>query len=499
MDQETVQIIVGMKVNDYRTKKGISLKDLAQQSGLSTSYINEIEKGKKFPKIEKMIQLAKGLDVPYETLTSTRLEGDLAPLNNVLHSPMIQEFPFYLFGTSARELIQLMGSHPQEMDILARMLTELGRKYDVGMDHFFHTALRCYQMIHNNFFPDLEAFADQFRKQVKLGNKDLVTHEHMRQALISGCRWKLVEKAPEELPENLRSQRCFVLPKRNELWLNRRLTSAQRGFVYARELGYHLMQVKDRSLTSPTLRVGNFAHVYDNFRASYFAGALLIPRRRFQLDLKRIFAMESWADARETLLNLTTTYGVTPETLFYRLSELIPQFFRTKNVHFTVFSKPAGATQVRLEQQLNMSQLHIPNGTGLNENFCGRWLSVTQLHVLEKHEGGGAILAAQRSKFLSFGTEFFCMTVAYRGTLRPGTLFSATVGFPLNTALKGTVKFWADDAIPFRELGQTCERCPLTPEQCVERQAPPHLYEARQARKARIASLETLLEDSGDA
>ena len=43
----------------FQTIKGFGLKQLAALTGLSASYINEIEKGKKYPKAEKIMMLAE--------------------------------------------------------------------------------------------------------------------------------------------------------------------------------------------------------------------------------------------------------------------------------------------------------------------------------------------------------------------------------------------------------------------------------------------------------
>ena len=42
-----------MKLSCFRQEKGFGLKQLTALTGLSASYINEIEKGKKYPKAEK--------------------------------------------------------------------------------------------------------------------------------------------------------------------------------------------------------------------------------------------------------------------------------------------------------------------------------------------------------------------------------------------------------------------------------------------------------------
>ena len=65
------KLILGLKVKQLRTKKGYSFSKLAKITGLSGSYLNEIEKGKKYPKTDKLRILSEGLEVSYEELTST--------------------------------------------------------------------------------------------------------------------------------------------------------------------------------------------------------------------------------------------------------------------------------------------------------------------------------------------------------------------------------------------------------------------------------------------
>ncbi len=64
MDSEKVKIIFGLKLRQLRHEKGYSLVELAEKAGISISYINEIEKGKKYPKAEKIMTLAKALNKP---------------------------------------------------------------------------------------------------------------------------------------------------------------------------------------------------------------------------------------------------------------------------------------------------------------------------------------------------------------------------------------------------------------------------------------------------
>ena len=77
---------------------GFSLKDLSQESGLSHSYLNEIEKGKKYPKLEKLQKLADALGVAVDELVSAKMGRQLHPLLSFLESDLATSLPLSAFG-----------------------------------------------------------------------------------------------------------------------------------------------------------------------------------------------------------------------------------------------------------------------------------------------------------------------------------------------------------------------------------------------------------------
>ena len=46
-NKETIRLIFGLKLRQIRQEKKLSLVELSKQTGISQSYLNEIEKGKK--------------------------------------------------------------------------------------------------------------------------------------------------------------------------------------------------------------------------------------------------------------------------------------------------------------------------------------------------------------------------------------------------------------------------------------------------------------------
>ena len=74
MEKEDIKLIFGLKLKQIRTEKDLSLFGLSKLTGLSKSYLNEIEKGKKYPKTDKIVLLSEKLEISYDNLVSLRLE-----------------------------------------------------------------------------------------------------------------------------------------------------------------------------------------------------------------------------------------------------------------------------------------------------------------------------------------------------------------------------------------------------------------------------------------
>ena len=78
MEEEYIKLIFGLKLKQIRTDKSLSLFGLSKLTGLSKSYLNEIEKGKKYPKTDKIAMLSAKLDIPYDHFVSLKLDKNLA-------------------------------------------------------------------------------------------------------------------------------------------------------------------------------------------------------------------------------------------------------------------------------------------------------------------------------------------------------------------------------------------------------------------------------------
>ena len=76
------RLIFGLKLKQARSNKGYSLAELSGRTSVSISFLNEIEKGKKYPKHEKINSIASALRVSTEWMLTSELDKNFHPLLN---------------------------------------------------------------------------------------------------------------------------------------------------------------------------------------------------------------------------------------------------------------------------------------------------------------------------------------------------------------------------------------------------------------------------------
>jgi Zn-dependent peptidase ImmA (M78 family) len=455
---------------------------------MSPSYVTEIEKGRKYPKTDKILRMAEVLGKSYDELVSIKLAPGLNYLETALASPLLQEFPFDEFGLELGDLVNILTRVPAKASALLHAMLEIGRQHNLNQEHFLRAALRSYQEIHENYFADIEEAAECFRREFDVVDKQPLALASLEELLRARFNytfdWKQLSRDP--LLAGYRSVLLEGSPR--ILLLNNRLQKRQIKFLLARELGYQVLGLQERATTSAPDQVNSFQQVLNDFRASYFAGSLLMPQAAMLADIRELFAQPSWQPSR--FLQLLATYDVTPEMLLYRFSELIPQFFGIP-LHFLRFH--SNGERYQLVKQLNMSRLLLPGGSALDEHFCRRWLTGRLLREMEAAPNREQPLpGAQISEFYESQERFLCIGFARPLVLSPDVMSSVIVGFRANRVLQDTIAFAADPSIPRVIINETCERCPLPLDVCPVRAVPPYALLAEAEKAERQAALRCL-------
>jgi len=492
MKENHLRIIFGLKIKQLRTDKGLSGKALAEAAEMSVSYLNEIEKGKKFPKKEKIEALGRALGITSEELMQVNLPRELGPLEELLSSNFLNELPLDLFGIELSKVVEIIANAPKRVGAFISTLVDLSRNYALAEEHFYFGVLRSYLEMHNNYFPEIEKEVERFAKKYKVPMQGKVSEEVLMKILEKHFGYTIEEDGLTEYPE-LKDVRAVYDPKKKRLLMNNGLSEVQKAFQYAKELGFNVLDLGERANTSSLVRVKTFEEVLNHFKANYFAAALLINRKSFIEDMKLFLGRSTWEG--EALAKIMGKYQASPETLLQRLTNLLPEYLDLNKIFVLRFiHTPADNTFV-IDKELHLHQRHHPHSNGLYEHYCRRWLSISLLSDLYNMQQDGkytgTIVGAQISKYYNTEDEYFCMTFARPAYPSPDKNVSVTVGVLLDENSRSKIKFLNDPSITCKVVNQTCERCPI--EDCKERAARPKVVQAREYRRKVASALKDIM------
>jgi transcriptional regulator with XRE-family HTH domain len=469
-----IKLIFGLKLKQMRQEKNMLLSDLAFKSGLSISYLNEIESGKKYPKSDKIALLAEALKVPYDKMVSLKLMRNLTPIEDFLESNILEQLPLDHYGIDINKLIMLMANSSLQLSALIAAFIEMAKTSELSQNNFSRTALRTFKEFNDNYFEDLEIAVRDFSKEFKLKGSYKIEFNQLKDILEKSYKYDVDESSLNNYPELSELRAVVLKSKKSKLLLNNKLSDAQKAFVAGKELAYNYLGIKDRSYIYSSLSLKTFDHLLNYFKASYFATALIINSNLLITDLGSFFKSKKWSGDR--FLSLINKYNATTEMFFQRITNLSPKYFSLNNLFFLRFNYDTLLKAYRLSNELRLNTRHNPGGYQENEHYCRRWVSFETINKMESKlkkdkKFSGRTVGILHSKFLESKDEYLCISVAQRGNLQKNTFSSLTIGFQLNDNLKNKIKFWNDPQIPMKIVNDTCEKCKIL--DCRERVAPP--------------------------
>lgn len=472
MEQDYIKLIFGLKLKQIRTDKGLSLFGLSKLSGLSKSYLNEIEKGKKYPKPDKISALSEHLEVSYDELVSLKLDKNLAPIGEILQSKLLKEIPLELFGIQESTLIDIISNAPVKVTAFISTIIEIAKNYNFSRENFFLASVRSFQEANYNYFEDLELQVLKFAKTYQVDLSKKITSQELEDILIEEFGYNINNdelEAHSEL-DNLRS---IYVPKTKTLLITKSIDDSQRAFIYAKELAYNYLNIKDRLYTFSWIKFDNFDEVLNNFYASYFAGALIIPKESIVENLKQLFSKKQFKV--KDFESLLQEYNASPESIYQRLTNVLPKEFKLKNLFFLRFSHEKGTDHFSLNKELHLEKQQSPRARENNEHYCRRWASIKVLQAIStnntEHE-----FSIQISDYVAEDKKYLVLASATKDPFKQNRFRSISIGIQLNAQLQRKVNFLNHKSIQSPHVGVTCERCGVI--NCSVRKSPPTILES---------------------
>ena len=477
--KDNIKLIFGLKLRQLRLDKGLSLNELSQKSGLSISYINEIEKGKKYPKSDKIIALATAIDEDYDSLVSLKLSKRLEPISELLSSNILTELPLELFGIDPANLLEILAEAPAKISAFVGTLIEIARNYNMSIEKFYFSALRTYQEMHDNYFEDIEQEAEKFLEMHQVTPDQLLDEVFLANILETEYNYK-IEPIDDKANPAFASVRSLTITNAqgNRLLVNSHLSPVQRAFIYGREIGYLFLNLKNRLHTTALVEAESFEQLLNNFKASYFGSAIIIKRSLLVPAMADFFSQKQWQP--EKLIAMIQNFNTTPESFCYRLSNVMPKFFGINQIFFSRFNNFAGQNLYDMTKEMHISRKHYPH-TVRDEHYCRRWVALTILNDLGESTGNkastGILCKAQKSTYIDTSDEYLVVSFAQNMSPTPNINVSVSMGIYLDEPTRAKLAFLQDPGLPSRNVNQTCERCSVF--DCKERIVAPTILQKR--------------------
>ena len=462
-DSDFIKTVFGLKMKQFRQKKSFSLQELANLTGVSKSYLNEIENGKKYPKHDKIAQLAEALNCTYDDLVSTKLDKSLAPITEILQSDFFKEIPLDLFGINKNNLISIISDAPKKVTAFINTLIEISKNYNLSKERFYFAVIRSFQELHDNYFPEIEEKATSYILENKLSNKP---HSAEFESILKEQFEYEIKSLDLEQYGASGKLRSLYIPEKKLLLLNELLDEDQKTFILAKEIGFNILNLNPRPNTYSWLDFTSFEELLNNYYASYYAGCLLIRKEILTNQLSDFFQNSEWNP--KLFENLIEEFTNSPETFYYRLTNILPQELGIKDLFYLCFTKKKNSDKIQILKELHLNQQQAPHANATNEHYCRRWIAVKNLTNLKGNE---KVTDAQISHYKDSGLTYLVISTSQKNPFSDGTNRSYCIGILLNSNSLKKIKFAKSDQIKTVNVGVTCEFCSIP--DCEVRQAPP--------------------------
>lgn len=489
LTEEQIRLIFGLKLKQTRAKKDLSLFGLAKKTGLSKSYLNEIEKGKKYPKPDKIVAIAEALDSSYEEMVNMKLTGSMAPLSDIILSGVLKEIPLELFGIDEGQLIDIIANAPDKVTTFIGTLFEIARSRNISREDFYLSALRSYQESHQNYFSELEKAVKTFIKRYQIGEDHKLNSAELEEVITDEFGYT-IDYETLDAGDHLGQIRSVFDPKSKTLMIAEEVSETQRVFILAKELGYCHLGIEVRPLTFSWIKFDGFEEVLNNFRASYFAGALILNEDKLVGDLKSFFGEEKWNP--KDFLKLMFSYTDSAETFFQRLTNILPKHFGISDMFFLRFGSELSEKRINLTKEYHIGSSYQPRAHQEREHYCRRWVSTDILLNEDTYaEREGIRIGAQLSHFSDTQARHLILAASNDDPFNPDWRRSVCIGIALHAKQKRKIKFASNNTLKERVVGNTCERCGI--EDCKERAAEPIILRQQQKDEAIQERIEKIL------
>ncbi len=489
-----MRLILGLKIRQTRLEKKISLKELSEATGISISYLNEIEKGKKNPKPLKIAGIAERLDISYDWLVSLKLDDNLAPFQEILNENTLSNLPLDFYGIDNSKLLELFTSEPSKIAAFIKVIEEISSNYEISQNTFLRYALHSYIELLGPLNQELELKAQDFIKHNKLPVfpdenilKDLLTVKYS----IPVNRSRFDENTFQNEIEAI-----FYKGRVRKLITNELLRKSQRKLVYSKSLASIELNVDQRAVVMPVFQSNRFTNLLDEYRIGYLAGAILIHKEQIRILLTDLMDSVQWKPW--LIEEFCKNHDILPETLAKRCFSLLKDLMKIDHYYYHKMEFDSVKNEFCLIENFNSSLDVQAPSEKVKEHYCRRWSAVK--HSLEisaeskrRDTRDDIMVNSQILIFNDSNNEFLEISLCRISNLNSNKAFTHTIGILLDEKQRKRLRFLADPKIKILHSANSCERCSeLT---CKERVAQPVIYNQKRESEAKKQALDEMIEN----
>ena len=329
MADKSEKLLIGPRLRRFRQTLGLTQARMAEEIGISTSYLNLMERNQRAMSAKVLLKLAERYDFDLANFAGQSDAQLVAELYEVMRDPLFKgaavskteaEDLVSLSPNAARAFLKLYGKH---RDMRLRSAEQTGDRDRVELLEQSAEAVEAVrQFIHakRNYFPELEDIAEQMSSELGLDKsvKPAVLTERLKYKHGITVRIVPVDVMPQMLRYFDRHSRRINL---SEL-----LRTSGRRFQLAFQIGMlEHRELIDEMVKSADLPSRESEGLCRTSLANYFAAALLMPYGRFLREAEK---------TRYDVELLSHRFGTSYEQTAHRLTTMqrpgargIPFFF----------------------------------------------------------------------------------------------------------------------------------------------------------------------------
>ena len=457
------KLFLGARLKRLRRDRGLNQSQMADQLGISGSYLNHLERNQRPVTAGILLRLAETFDVDMKAFAAEGGEGGATQLGEIFSDPMLSDL-----GVSRYELVELADNAPLVAEGVARLYTalrELRRHPEEaetgGADPRVlitpETWVRDYIQAQRNHYRELEEASETLGGALA---HPLSLSEPLRQRLKEA--WGVEVRVVD--PEVLEDASQHYDPQRRVLMLSTLLRPENRTFGIA----YQLALLEFAQLIARMLEVarppdpGSRRLLHMSF-ANYAAGAIMMPYGKF---------LRAAEEHRYAIDRLTAQFGANVEQVSHRLTTLSRS--GAKGVPFFM---------LRVDPAGNISKRYAGESFPFSHfgGTCPRW----HLHTAFQTPGQTIRQLIETPD----GQRFFTISRTIERPIRPDLRDDALLAIGLGCDAKHAPRIAYADGLdllntPATPVGPACAICPRL--QCAYRATPPagHLLAVEENRKS---------------